>query len=134
MTGKEYYKKYRDGLSAIIPYAQATDNGIASEKADVDAAVEKVADAINGLFMDMNHEMQMLIEVRQIKMTHSMFPIIKEMNQKYNIVCREMIKEFGTASIKENGYLKYILDTIPEIRKVAQFDESFRRYIDEHTC
>jgi len=91
LKAKDYYEKYSDGLENNKTY------------------VESVRKMIN----EMLDEAVTLCKVRHAGSDSALYGVLKEMNQKYNAVCRM----FNPPVIKENGF-KLIVDSelIPEAK------------------
>lgn len=74
-------------------------------------------DAVDNMFFSMNKEVRSLIKIRNVSLDRGAGPIIKEMNDKWNAVCRLAEKDYGDSPIHRDGYKKYWLGLIPELRR-----------------
>ena len=53
---------------------------------------------------------------RQIKRNDAVVSVFKEMNERYNALCRLLAKEYGSSPIKENGFAVLACDTCEWLR------------------
>lgn len=91
MKAKEYFNKYKNGLAS------------------------DVKDTFLLTFLEMYQEMFKecvdIMETRQVKGNDAVVSVFKEMNEKYNAICRLLAKEYGNSQIKENGFAVLACDT-----------------------
>ncbi len=76
---------------------------------------DMIVDAIRDLIGDLNLEVKELQEVRHVKFDRAIYPILKEMNQKWNAIVRLFEKEYGVSPIKTDGYKIYWINKIPRL-------------------
>lgn len=96
MKAKDYFNKYK--------------NGLASE--DKDSYVLTFRE----MYQEMFKECVDTMDARQIKQDDAVVSVFKEMNQKYNALCRLLAKEYGNSPIKENGFAVLACDTCDFLR------------------
>lgn len=84
MKAKDYFNKYK--------------NGLASENKDAYVLT------FREMYQEMFKECVDTINTRQIKRNDAVVSVFKEMNEKYNALCRLLAKEYGKSPIKENGF------------------------------
>lgn len=84
MKAKEYFDKYKCGLASN----------------DKDTYVL----AFREMYQKMFKECVNTIEARHIKRNDAVVSVFKEMNERYNALCRLLAKEYGKSPIKENGF------------------------------
>ena len=96
MKAKDYFDKYK--------------NGLASE--DRDAYVLTFRE----MYQEMFKECVDTMHTRNIKRNDAVVSVFKEMNEKYNAICRLLAKEYGNSPIKENGFAVLACDTCEFLR------------------
>lgn len=96
MKAKDYFNKYK--------------NGLVSE--DKDAYVA----AFKEMYKEMLKECVDTIHARQIERNDAAVAVFKEMNERYNALCRLLAKEWGSSPIKENGFAVLACDTFEFLR------------------
>ena len=84
MKAKDYFNKYK--------------NGLASENKDTYVLT------FREMYQEMYNECVDTMLTRQIKKNDAVVSVFKEMNEKYNALCRLLAKEYGNSPIKENGF------------------------------
>lgn len=84
MKAKDYFNKYK--------------NGLASENKDAYVLT------FREMYQEMFKECVDTIKARHIKRNDAVVSVFKEMNEKYNALCRLLKKEYGVSVIKENGF------------------------------
>jgi len=91
MKVKEYFAKYSDGLKNDGTYVES----------------------VRSMIDEMLAECVSLCKIRHVGSDSALFSILKEMNQRYNAVCRM----FDPPVIEENGF-KMLVDStlIPEAK------------------
>lgn len=95
MKAIEYYKPVKDAI----------DSG--SETA-FDAAISQMV-------LAMNAEVKDLSEKRHVSLDSGMFPIIKEMNDKWNKVAKLIERDYGEPMLAVDGFKKFWIKQIPEL-------------------
>lgn len=91
MKAKEYFNKYK--------------NGLASEDKDTYVLT------FREMYQEMFKECVDTMESRQVKQNNAVVSVFKEMNDRYNAICRLLAKEYGNSPIKENGFAVLACDT-----------------------
>lgn len=84
MKAKDYFDKYK--------------NGLASDDKDTYVLT------FREMYQEMFGECVDTMKTRQIKRDDAVVSVFKEMNEKYNALCRLLAKEYGKSPIKENGF------------------------------
>ena len=102
MKAVEYYEKYREGLNN--PLTEISNK------------------ALSSMFHDLVIEINLIAEKRKIKSDDAAMAIIKELNQKYNAICR-LINAEGKTQLKRNGYYLILKATMPELSETRLFKE-----------
>lgn len=96
MKAKDYFNKYK--------------NGLASENKD-DYVL-----TFREMYREMFKECVDTMHTRRIKRNDAAVSVFKEMNYKYNAICRLLAKEYGRSPIKENGFASLACDTCESLR------------------
>lgn len=96
MKAKDYFNKYKNGLASI----------------DKDTYVSTFRE----MYKEMFKECVDTMETRRIKRNDAVVSVFKEMNEKYNALCRLLAKEYGESPIKENGFAVLACDTCEFLR------------------
>lgn len=96
MKAKDYFDKYK--------------NGLASEDRDTYVLT------FREMYQEMFKECVDTMHARQIKRNDAVVSIFKEMNERYNALCRLLAKEYGNSPIKENGFAVLACDTCEFLR------------------
>lgn len=96
MKAKDYFNKYK--------------NGLASESKDAYVL------AFGEMYQEMFKECVDTMHTRNIKRNDAVVSVFKEMNEKYNAICRLLAKEYGNSPIKENGFAVLVCDTCEFLR------------------
>ena len=96
MKAKEYFVKYK--------------NGLASENRNTYVL------AFHEMYQEMFKECVDTMHTRQIKRNDAVVSVFKEMNERYNALCRLLAKEYGNSPIKENGFAVLACDTCDFLR------------------
>lgn len=96
MKAKEYFDKYK--------------NGLASEDKDTYVLT------FREMYQEMFKECVNTMETRQVKQNNAVVSVFKEMNDRYNAICRLLAKEYGESPIKENGFAVLACDTCEFLR------------------
>ena len=94
MKAVDYFNKYESRL------IQDNDDGIK---------------AIGELLYDMVMESKTLMNNRNVKTTLGIVSIIKELNDKWNAICRLFEKKYKESPIVRDGYKIYWLKEMPEL-------------------
>ena len=92
---KEYYDKYRIRLIDV-----GTRNR-----------------SVHALIIEFNEEALDLMSMRNVRFDMGVYPIIKELNDKWNAIARLFQREYGTSPIAENGYRRLWLRKMPELKE-----------------
>lgn len=95
MKAKEYYILVKEGI----------ETGTATE----------LKKAVDEMFLGMNREVQELQKKRNVQFDRGIFPIIKEMNDKWNAVVNLIEKDYGESPIVRNGFRNFWVAKIPEL-------------------
>lgn len=95
MTAKQYYAPIKKSIDA-------------ADKEALDLAVET-------MLICMVHEVKDLREKRNIRFDRGIFPLIREMNDKWNAVVSLCEKDYGASPIIRDGYKKFMISEIPEL-------------------
>ena len=95
MKAKEYYAKYKDRIAS-------------SDDAE---SLKGISDMVYEFCMDAKE----ISEKRKIRTDSGAVSMLRELNDKYNAVCRMFEKDFGVSPIKENGFMNYWRREIPEL-------------------
>ena len=96
MKAKDYFNKYK--------------NGLASENKDTYVLT------FSEMYREMYQECVDTMLTRQIKRNDAVVSVFKEMNERYNALCRLLAKEYGNSPIKENGFAVLVCDTCDYLR------------------
>lgn len=96
MKAKEYFNKYK--------------NGLASEDKDTYVLT------FREMYQEMFKECVDIMETRRVKENDAVVSVFKEMNEKYNAICRLLAKEYENSPIKENGFAVLVCDTCEFLR------------------
>lgn len=96
MKAKDYFDKYK--------------NGLASGDRDVYVLT------FREMYQEMFKECVDMMGTRNIKQNDSVVTVFKEMNEKYNALCRLLAKEYGYSPIKKNGFAVLACDTVELLR------------------
>ena len=91
MKAKDYFDKYK--------------NGLAHEDKDTYVLT------FREMYSEMFKECVDTIDIRHIKKNDGVVSVFKEMNEKYNAICRLLAKEYRKSPIKENGFARLACDT-----------------------
>lgn len=84
MKAKDYFNKYKNGLASINKGTFVL--------------------AFREMYQEMFKECVDTMHARHIKRDDAAVSVFKEMNEKYNALCRLLAKEYGKSPIKENGF------------------------------
>lgn len=85
-------------------------------KKAIDAADKEAFDlAIETMLICMVGEVENLRKKRNVRFDRGIFPIIKEMNDKWNAVVDLCEKDYGATPIIRDGYKKFMISEIPEL-------------------
>lgn len=95
MKAKEYYAKYKDR--------------IVSE--DDKVSLQGVSDMLFAMCM----ESKELVAKRKVRSDCGAVAVLREMNDKYNAVCRMFEAEYGASPIKKDGFMAYWRRQIPAL-------------------
>lgn len=95
MKAKEYYSPIKDAIEAGTATA--------------------LKNAVDNMFLGMSREVQELQEKRHVRIDRGIFPIIKEMNDKWNAVVNLIEKDYGESPVIRDGFKKYWIAKIPEL-------------------
>lgn len=95
MKAKEYYAKYKDR--------------IVSE--DDKVSLQGVSDMLFSMCM----ESKELVAKRKVRSDCGAVAVLREMNDKYNAVCRMFEAEYGASPIKKDGFMYYWRRQIPAL-------------------
>lgn len=76
-----------------------------------------ITDAVNQMFLMMNREVYDMQEKRHVRFDRGMYPIIKEMNDKWNAVVRLVERDFGESPIIYDGYKEFWIRKIPGLKE-----------------
>lgn len=96
MKAKEYYASIKEAIEG--------------------GTVTGLEDAVDNMFLLMNREMRGLQEKRHVQFDRGLFPIIKEMNDKWNAVVNLIKKDYGESPIIYDGYKKIWVAKMPELK------------------
>lgn len=96
MKAKDYFNKYKDGLS--------------SKNWDTYVLT------FREMYQEMFKECVDIIHTRRIEKNDAVVSVFKEMNERYNALCRLLAKEYGNSPIKENGFASIACDTCDFLR------------------
>jgi hypothetical protein len=99
MKAKEYFDKYKDRVIKLD---------------------DKV---LNELVKDMNEEVIFLQKQRNAQNDNAIVPILKEVNQKWNALCRMFEKECKQPVLKTDGLMDFWKKHIPELEKIMAFQK-----------
>ena len=96
MKAKDYFNKYKNGLAS--------------------GNKETYVLTFREMYQEMFKECVDTMETRHIKRNDAVVSVFKEMNEKYNSLCRLLAKEYGNSPIKENGFAVLVCDTCDFLR------------------
>ncbi len=95
MKAKEYYAKYRDRIASK----------------DDKESLQGVCD----MLFELGLEAQELIAKRKVRSDCGAVAVLRELNDKYNAVCRMFERDYGAPIIKQDGFMTYWRKQIPEL-------------------
>lgn len=95
MKAKEYYAKYKDRIASK----------------DDKESLQGMCDMIFEFCL----ESKELIEKRKVRSDCGGVAVLRELNDKYNAVCRMFERDYGTPIIKRDGFMVYCRKQIPEL-------------------
>lgn len=93
MKAREYYTKYKDKITS----------------ADENESLRGVSDMIIEFCM----ESKELVPKRGIRTACGCVAVLRELNDKYNAVCRMFEQEYGVSFIKKDGLMIYWKEEVP---------------------
>lgn len=100
MKAKEYFEKY--GVLIMLEAYDRSFNGNIPH--------------LEELIQDFGKEFKLLIEKRGVKTTSGAVAVLKELNDKWNAICRLFEKKYaGISPIREDGFKNAILTHCPEL-------------------
>ena len=113
MKAKEYYAKYSKGIyEECLRYE--------NDPEDIDWDSPSV---VSDLFADMVTECRNIISSRHSTKNEIACEVIKEQNQKWNVMCRMFKKEYGREVMKKDGLLDYFAARIPHLKEYMEKKE-----------
>lgn len=95
MKAKEYFAKYKDRIASK----------------DDKESLQGVCDMVYEFCM----ESKALVAKRKVKTDCGCVAVLRELNDKYNAVCRMFEQEYGGPIIRENGFMDYWRKQIPAL-------------------
>lgn len=95
MKAKEYYAKYKDRIASV----------------DDKESLQGVCDMLYELCM----ESKEMIAKRKVRTDCGGVAVLRELNDKYNAVCRMFERDYGAPVIKKDGFMDYWRKQIPEL-------------------
>ena len=95
MKAKEYYAKYKDRIVA----------------ADDKESLQGMCDMLYELCM----ESKAIVTKRGVRTDCGCVAVLREMNDKYNAVCRMFEAEYGASPIKKDGFMTYWRRQLPAL-------------------
>ena len=98
MKAKDYFEKYKDDMSAAM--LLDSEKATPEERRDV---VNRLLDSINAMSIEMLNEIDDICKQSHVILPSSRAAVVKEINGKWNAVCRLFVKEFGESPIKEDA-------------------------------
>lgn len=113
MKAREYFDKYK--------------NGLASEIKDTYVLT------FQEMYQEMFKECVDIMHTRNIKRNDAVVSVFKEMNERYNALCRLLAKEYGNSPIKENGFAVLVCDTCDFLRPYFSKELKFLNKESEDT-
>lgn len=116
MKAKEYYALVKEGIEAGTATA--------------------LKGAVDEMFMGMNREVRELQEKRHIQFDRGIFPVLKEMNDKWNAVVNLIEKDYGYSPIIRDGFKNFWVAKMPELGRYiteiwGAFQKLFGDYVEE---
>ncbi len=109
MKAKEYFAKFG---KAVYEEAIAW-----SESKEEDTGEQS---ALRDLFFAFTKECRDILASRHTKKDEAVYAVIREQNQKWNVLCRLFKEEYGQDILKENAVLDFFVEKIPELRIVME--------------
>jgi hypothetical protein len=91
MKAKDYFDRYKNGLASK----------------DKDTYVLTFRE----MYREMFQECVDTMHIRHIERNDAVVSVFKEMNERYNALCRLLAKEYGNSPIKANGFAYLACDT-----------------------
>lgn len=84
--------------------------------------------AMRELFLDLSQEVVSLCKSRNVRFAKGQISVIKEVNEKWNAIARKMKKEKGVDILREDGFILFWRQKVPEISMVEKSiaDENLR--------
>lgn len=70
------------------------------------------------LLTEMSREVIAIANERNVKTDGGIVSVIKEVNQKWNALCKIYEKEYGCEVLVRNGFVSYWKHRIPELNNV----------------
>lgn len=95
MKAKEYYAKYKDRIASL-------DDG---------ESIQAICDMVTELSI----EAKSVCDKRNVRTDCGGTAVLREMNDKYNAVCRMFEKEYGVSPIIKDGFMTYWRRQIPAL-------------------
>lgn len=95
MKAKEYYAKYKERVASL----------------DYNESIQAICEMI----ADLSAEAKATIDKRNVKTDCGCVAVLREMNDKYNAVCRMLEEEYKDPILARDGFLIYWRKQIPEL-------------------
>ena len=96
MKARDYYEKY--GSDILYDYR-------------IDAHV-----AARDLFLEISDEVVDICKKRNVSSNSAFASVMKEINDKWNAICRLFVKFHGFSPLQEDGFINSYLDKMPELQ------------------
>lgn len=78
---------------------------------------EKSPESTYRLIIAMSKEMKDLCDRRHVKRISAMAGVIKEMNERWNAICKLFEKEYGKSPIVRDGFKEFWIRAVPQIKE-----------------
>lgn len=108
MKAVEYYEKYKEDM--IAAQLLDSDNATPEQRREV---VDRLLESVNKCTREMVDEVATLRVQRNAISNRAIVAIVKEINQKWNKMCRIFVKEYGESPVKENVIRREFEQIIP---------------------
>lgn len=118
MKAKEYFAKYGDRLVANdFDHSEYDVTTAEGRDACKDAIEKHINKALSDMIIEMSTEIRTIMEQRKCRTNEAVAAVVREMNDRFNVVAR-MLKEKNEFDVlKPNGLARYWVSEIPELER-----------------
>ena len=115
MKAKDYVSKHYDALTVADFHFDPPKTPEEKERI-IKEIDERQRKAIAELLIDLNKEVAEIRDRRGVKTDTLMVAILREMNDKWNAICDQIEKRYGSEILLHDGFKMYWIDKRPEIK------------------